>query len=344
MDEIHNTEQMMTDEIDLRELFMVFWKKKILIICITLISAILTGVISVFFIKPVYHSRLNIIINMPEKYLTKYGGYTLPITTNEQYINLITSSEILAHTIIDMGYEDMTIESLRDRITVEIPETKANVKQNSFFIKVASDNPQDAKELAQALFDNYYEFIDLMTVEGAVDYFINKYSVDLSALEVTLNSTKETLAKNEALLAQTPQTINQKEAMSELYNNPGVSDYVILENIINPNYTKIESNIIENKQTINNIENNMAIYNQYLDELYVVKENITEYKTNGIWDITNDEFKSITKTNVYLPSDPIAPSHKSSPNNLRNVIIGAVIGGMVGVVAVFVKEYWLVSE
>ena len=28
MDEIHNTEQMMTDEIDLRELFMVFWKKK----------------------------------------------------------------------------------------------------------------------------------------------------------------------------------------------------------------------------------------------------------------------------------------------------------------------------
>ena len=243
-----------------------------------------------------------------------------------------------------MGYEDMTIEALQDRITVDIPETKNNVKQNSFFIKVASDNPQEAKELAQALFNNYYEFIDLMTVEGAVDYYINKYSVDLASLEVTLNTTKETLAKNEALLAQTPQTINQKEAMSELYNNPGVSDYVILENIINPNYTKIESNIIENKQTINNIENNMAVYNQYLDELNAVKEKIADYKSNGNWDVLNDEFKSIAKTNIYLPSEPIVPSRKSSPNNMRNVLIGAVLGGMVAVVVVFIKEFWFTSK
>jgi len=345
MDENLKTEPKIEDEIDLKELFLVLWKKKILIILITLIAATLTGVVSVLFIKPVYHSKLNIIINMPETYHTKYGDYTLPITTNEQYINLIISNDILAHTIKDMGYdEDITIEFLRDKITIESTEVKNNIEQNSFNIKVAAENPEEAQKLAQTLFKNYSKFIDLLTVEAAVDYYIDKYSIDLSSLEISLEKTKETLAKNEALLAQTPQTINQREAMNEIDSSPKISDYVILENIINPNYTKIENDIIENKQSINSIENSMAIYNQYLDELYVVKENITEYKTNGIWDITNDEFKSITKTNVYLPSDPIAPSHKSSPNNLRNVIIGAVIGGMVGVVAVFVKEYWLVSE
>lgn len=103
------------EEIDLRELFMVLWKKKVTIICITLIAAIITGLISVFLITPVYHSRLRIIINMPETYHTKYGDYTLPITSNEQYINLITTNEILLHTIEDMEYDvETNIESIRE--------------------------------------------------------------------------------------------------------------------------------------------------------------------------------------------------------------------------------------
>lgn len=345
MDENYYAEQKMTDEIDLRELILVLWKKKIFIICIAFLAAFLTGLYSVLFIKPVYHSMLNIIINMPDVYHTKYGNYTLPISTNEQYINLITSNDILIRTIKDMGYgENTTIEFLRDRISIEVPDTKTGAKQNSFNIKVAAGNPQEAKELAKVLFDNYYEFIDLLTIEGAVDHYLNIYSIELSTLEISLNTAKEILAKNEALLSQTPQTINQKEAMTEINNTPGVSDYVILENVINPNYTEIEKDIIKNKQGINNIENSMMIYNKYLDELNAVKEKINDYKSNGNWDVLNDEFISIARTNVYLPSEPVAPSGKTSPNNARNVVIGAVLGGMVGVVVVFIKEYWFTSK
>src|SRR5690554_2670985 len=103
MSKNHNNIQMSEDEIDLRELFMVIWKKKATIICITLIAAIITGLISVFLITPVYHSRLRIIINMPKSYNTKYGDYDLPLISNDQYINLITSSDIILHTIEDMG-------------------------------------------------------------------------------------------------------------------------------------------------------------------------------------------------------------------------------------------------
>ena len=244
---------------------MVLWKKKVIIICIALVTAIITGLISLLLITPVYHSRLRIIINMPETYYTKYGDYTLPITSNEQYINLITTNEILLHTIEDMGYDnETTTESLRDRITIEQSDAKANTVQNTFFVKIAADNPTEAQKLAQTLFDNYVEFLDVLTIDGALDYHDNRFKVALQSSEVSLNTAKEILAKNEELLEQTPQTINQKEAMQEIKDSSITSDYIILENIINPNYTKIEKDIIENKQSINSIENSMRINNEYL--------------------------------------------------------------------------------
>ena len=333
------------EEIDLRELFMILWKKKVTIICITLIAAIITGLISVFLITPVYHSRLRIIINMPETYHTKYGDYTLPITSNEQYINLITTNEILLHTIEDMGYDiETNIESIRNRITIEPSDAKANTIQNTFYVKVAADNPTEAQKLAQTLFDNYVEFLDVLTIEGALDYHINRINVSLQSSEVSLISTKEILTKNEALLAQTPQTINQKEAMQEIGDSSSTTDYIILENIINPNYTKIESDIIANKQSINSIENSMRINNEYMAELDELKSKVNSYKESGDYSKLDTDFVKVTKTNIYLPSDPIVPSSKTSPRNSMNVIIGALLGGMVAVFVVLIKEYWFKPE
>ena len=346
MEEKHYNEQLREDEIDLRELFMALWKRKAMIISITLIAAIITGLISVFMISPVYHSRLNIIINMPETYQTKYGDYTLPITTNEQYIKLITSSDIIARTIEDMGYslDDTTIENLRERITVDIPETKTNVQQNSFFIKVAAGNPAEAKKLAQTLFDNYVEFLDVLTIEGALDYYINRFSVELESMEVSLRTQQEILAKNQVLLAETSQTIDQKGAIEEIEGSNNTTDYIILENIINPNYTKIEEDIIGNKQSINSIENSIRVYNDYLLELEDIKDKIATYYESGDHEALTYEVVSVTKTNVYLASEPIEPSRKTSPSNSRNVIIGALLGGMVAVLIALVKEYWFKPE
>jgi len=345
MDEKQFIEQVREDEIDLRELFMVLWKKKITIICVTLIVAIITGLISVFLITPVYHSRLRIIINMPETYHTKYGDYTLPITSNEQYINLITSNEIILHTIEDMGYDlETNIESMRERITIELSDAKANTVQNTFYVQVAADNPTEAQKLAQTLYDNYVEFLDILTIDGALDYHINRFNVALQSSEVSLISTKEILAKNEALLAQTPQTINQKDAMEEIQSSDNTSDYIILERIINPNYTKIENDIIENKQSINSIENSMRIHNEYLVELNELKSKVNSYRESGDYSKLGTDFVKVTKTHIYLPSDPVVPSRKTSPSNTRNVIIGALLGGMVAVLVVLIREYWFKED
>ena len=345
MEETQYREPIREDEIDLRELFMVIWKKKVAIICITLVAAIITGLISIFLINPVYHSSLRIIINMPETYHTKYGDYTLPITTNDQYINLITSNEIILRTIEDMGYDDeTTIESLRERITVESSDVKANTVQNTFYVKVAADNPAEAKKLAQVLYDNYIEQLDILILESALEYHINRINIAQQSNEVALTSAKEKLAKNEELLAATPQTINQKEAMQEIIDSSNTSEYIILENIINPNYTKIESDIIENKQHIISIENSIRINNEYLAELDELMNKLNSCKESDDYDSLKADFVSATKTNIYLASEPVEPSRKTSPSNARNVIIGALLGGMIAVSVVLVKEYWFKPE
>lgn len=346
MDDNQYIEKRTEEDIDLRELFLIVWKKKLFIISITLIATILAGIISVFVLSPVFHSRLNIIINMPETYHTKFGDYILPITSNDQYIRLITSSDIMASTINDMEYDNdnISIEAIRDRITIDISDAKANTIQNSFTVRVSADNPEEAKKLAKTLFDNYVNFLDVLVVEGAVDSYINKFNVELSSLEVSLKSIKEILGKNETLLASTPQTINQKAVLDEISNSNNMNDYIILENVINPNYTKIEQDIISNKQSINNIENSIRVYNEYLSELYLIRDDIASYQEDGNFAQLKEKIVSVTKTNVYLPSEPIESSQRTSPSNIMNVFIGAVLGVMIGIFITLIKEYLLKSE
>lgn len=334
-----------SEEISLQEIFMALWKQKLLIIIITVIAAFVTGIFSVFVLTPVYHAKLNIIVNMPETHHTKYGDYTLPITTNEQYINLITSNDILKNTMEDLGYnpEETTVESLRDKISIVQVDNK-NTSQNSFEVRVASDNPEEAKRFAQALYNNYIEFLDVMIAEGAVEYFKDLYSISIQSLEVELETNKELLEKNMELLNNTPMTINQKEAMNEIISSANISDIIIMENIINPNYTELELDIINIKQTINSIENSIDMYNTYLVELEEKQSEIAKYYSTGEFKELKNKIVRITKSNIYLPSEPVAPSRKTSPSNLRNVVIGTLLGGMVSVLVALIREFWFRKE
>nr|WP_312579827.1 Wzz/FepE/Etk N-terminal domain-containing protein [Sedimentibacter sp.] len=347
MNENQNNTQYYEDEIDLRELIMALWKRKKMIIALTLVFAILAGIFSMFVLSPVYDTKLNIVISMPETYNTRYGEYKLPITTNDQYINLITSNNVLVNTIKDMGYveQEVSLENLRKRITVGKYEAKTGTVQNSFEITVSADNPEESVKLAQTLYDNYIEFMDVMTKERAVGSYYNEFAVSIKSLENSLNSTKEILKKNEELLAQTPQIIAKGDANLELQTQlTDTTDYVIPVDTINPNYIKIENDIVGNKQSINSIENSIRMNNQYLEELDKEKKSIAKYYETGSAAPLESSVIGVVDTSIYLPSPPVAPSQKTSPRNSMNVAIGIVLGGMIGVMAALVKEYWVKTE
>lgn len=342
MNDNQNNSQYYEDEIDLRELIMALWTRKKMIIGLTLIAALIAGFFSKFVLSPVYDTKLNIVMSMPEKYNTRYGEYILPITTNQQYINLIKSNDVLNNTIKDMGYNSVEVgfESLRDRVAVAVNDAKAG-NVNSFEVTVSADNPKESLQLAQTLYSNYLDFMDVMTKERAVKYYINLFEVELRTLENLLTSTQEILKTNEALLAQTSQFINGARANLEIEGQINSSmNYVVPIDTVNPNYIKIESDIIANRQSINTIENSIITNNKYLVELKKEITAINKYYRTGEAERLESSIAGLVETYVYLPSSPVAPTQKTSPSNAQNTAIGAVLGGILGIMVALFQEYW----
>jgi uncharacterized protein involved in exopolysaccharide biosynthesis len=347
MNENHNKIRYYEDEIDIRKLIMTLWKSKKLIISLTLVVAILAGMFSKFVLSPVFDTKLNLVISLPETYTTRYGEYKLPITTNDQYINLITSNDVLINTIRDMEYnlDEISVDKLKERIVIGSSDTKTNTVQNSFEVTVSADNPEESLKLAQTLYDNYIEFMDVMTKERAISYFINDFNMDIKTLENQLDSVKEILSKNEELLAATPQIIAKGNANLEIQTQlTSNSDYVVPVDTVNPNYIKVENDIIGNKQAINSIENSIRLNNRYLDELDTEKAAVNKYYETGQAKKLESSVIGVVETSVYLPSPPVMPTQKTSPSNALNTIIGAVIGGMLGVMVALFMEYWFKEE
>jgi len=175
MNENPNNIQQYEDEINLRELIMILWKQKIVIISVTLIIAILVALFSKFILSPVYETNLNIVISMPETYITRYGEYKLPISTNGEYIKLIKSNDVIVNTIKDMEYDTkvVSVQDLKDRITIGEISNNATIIQNSFVVTVSAINPEESLKLAQHLYQNYIDFMDVMMKDRAVSYYSN---------------------------------------------------------------------------------------------------------------------------------------------------------------------------
>ena len=147
---------------DLKEIFLVLWKRKKMIISLSLIVGLIVALYSKFVIIPTYETKLNIIISMPETYTTRYGQYELPFFENSQYLNLIKSNDVIANTIKYMDYDnDVSIEDLRGKVTILETKAASGVKQNSFEIIVSERTPEESLKLAQNLYKSYL-IIDVM--------------------------------------------------------------------------------------------------------------------------------------------------------------------------------------
>ena len=322
------------DEIELRDLIMILWNRKGLIVAITLIFALLAGLFSKFYITPEYSAKFNIVANIPEAYTTKYGEYILPIKSNSEYINLIKSNEVIRQTIIDLGYstDEVSVQSINNSVSFEQP---ANDTQRVFQVNVSGSSPESAYNLANALYENYIRFVNIMVQDRAINYYYNDYTVKFNQNEAEISSNKDLLTRHEELLAETSKTIDQKSAMAEI---PNTSDYIILENIINPNYTQLEFKVIEIKENINILESENSTYSMFLEELSAEKEKINEYYANN----KEADFEStiIDNLDIYRLSEPLLPTGKTGPNISRNVVIAGLLGGMISVFTAFFLAYW----
>ena len=157
------------EELDLKELFEMFWNKKIKIILIVAIFAVIGVIYSIGFVVPEYTAFTKLVLAGQSSDAT--GNTTEAITTTDLTINsklvgtyseLVTSNDVVRQVIANTGI-DIREEALKSSIEVSSVEDTDVIK-----ISVTNQNPTYATKLtnetAKAFMEKVAEIYNINNV------------------------------------------------------------------------------------------------------------------------------------------------------------------------------------
>ncbi|MFJ5759279.1 YveK family protein [Neobacillus sp. NPDC093182] len=153
----------MEETISLKELLATLKKRLVMIILITMTAGLASGVISYFFITPIYQATSQILVNQAKN---EQGLYNYnEVQTNLQLINtynvIIKGAPILDKVIAQLDL-DMTAEQLKGNITVS-SETDSQVVN----VSVQNPDPNIAADIANKTVEVFQkEIVNLMSVDN----------------------------------------------------------------------------------------------------------------------------------------------------------------------------------
>lgn len=136
--------------IDLREIWEIIKKRTVLIITVTLLATIASGIISWFLLDPVYETKSSIIIGKP----VEQQGEKIQYNDVMMYQKLVkTYGEIAkSYTVAEKTYEELelthpiSLQTLRNSISVA-PQADTQI----IVIKAQSTYPEDAADMVNKL-------------------------------------------------------------------------------------------------------------------------------------------------------------------------------------------------
>jgi len=157
------------EELDLKELFNLFWSKKGIIAIFILVFAIIGIVYSYYFVKPRYKSETSLLIVKEQTTTSTTSTSTDTLTTADLTLNqklastyseLVTSKTVLKKIINDLNL-NMTEKQLKSSISVSLVKDSELIK-----ITVTNADPVNAKVIATELVS---AFIDQITETYKMD-------------------------------------------------------------------------------------------------------------------------------------------------------------------------------
>ncbi|MBO4293493.1 MAG: hypothetical protein J5881_03805 [Clostridia bacterium] len=157
------------EELDLKEIFSLFWNKKVQIILITFVFMVIGVVYTLGFVKPVYTSSTTLVLAKIENQKNQNGDDTITtsdVTLNSKlvstYSELVKSKKVLRKVISNLGIK-IDEDKLRQNVTV------SSVKDTELIeIKVVNSDPavaaRIANETAKVFIENVTEMYNLSNV------------------------------------------------------------------------------------------------------------------------------------------------------------------------------------
>ena len=141
------------EELDLKELFSIFWNKKTEIILITLILMVIGIIYTFAFVTPEYKSSTTLVLatlNNGEKSSSSDAITQTDLTLNSNlvstYSELIKSKTVLREVIDNLNIKDLDEEQLKDNIKVSSVSDTELIE-----ISVSSEKAAYASEIANEI-------------------------------------------------------------------------------------------------------------------------------------------------------------------------------------------------
>lgn len=209
------------EELDLKELFELFWNKKLTIILLVVVFAIIGAVYSIFFVTPKYKSSTTLVLTKTESSddtekttTTSSTENTDSITTTDITINsklvatyseLIKSKTILREVLSNLDIKELSENDVRKNVTVSALKDTEVIE-----ITVTNENATYAAKIANGIAESF-------TKQVAEIYNINNVHV-----------------VDKAEVAEGPYNINHKKdvAIFALIGLVVAAGYVLLVNML----------------------------------------------------------------------------------------------------------------
>lgn len=176
------------EEMDLKDILMLFWNKKVKIILILAIFIVLGVIYTELFVTPMYTSATTLVLATSEDETSQSTNTitTTDITLNSKlistYSELVKSNNVVRQVISNLGI-NVQEENLRKNITVSSVSNTELIK-----ISVSNENAQNAANIAN-------EIAKVFTEKVAEIYNINNVHVvdkaEISSSPSNINKIKD---------------------------------------------------------------------------------------------------------------------------------------------------------
>lgn len=141
------------EELDLKELFSMFWNKKAEIVFITLILMVVGIVYSYFFITPVYTAKTDLVLVQSSSTVSQTGDSAITstdLTMNSKlvstYSELIKRNAVFGQVASNLNISDEEADEIKENISVNSAKDTEIIE-----IKVTNEDPNKAADVANEI-------------------------------------------------------------------------------------------------------------------------------------------------------------------------------------------------
>lgn len=151
--------------ISISEIFEALKKRWILIVSITLVATLISGVLSFFVIKPTYETSTKVFIGKEESNQEGYNTNDIQMYQKllQTYAETIKTNEVVQAAINSTNNTDLTVPAVKGSLTVT-PVTDTQILQ----IKYQNKSPELAKEILENITNEFVVLAKELVPNGNV--------------------------------------------------------------------------------------------------------------------------------------------------------------------------------